>query len=285
MALACGVVLAVGNSAMAESPDNRQWLSAHHRDHLLVGKIWSSRERAFVSYEQMLARLKTARFVLLGETHPNKDHHLLQAQLLAVVAKAASDRAAPRPRVVVEMIPERFGPKLRTLDKSHPVETAKLGDTLEWQKRGWGEWENYKPIFDVAYKNGLEIVPGNLDRDKTKKIGRQGLKAVDKVLERKLSLDVAYTKAQADLLTDMLFESHCKMVPKTALAPMQLVQQARDGIMAGQMLDAPDKSVAVLIAGSGHVRRDWAVPRILKAKHVLSVAWMASYMRGGSDSR
>jgi len=258
--------MAGSNTVMAESTHNKQWMSEHYRDHLLVGKIWSSREKAFVSEENLLASLKNARFVLLGETHPNRDHHLLQARFLEEVAKASKGRAAPRSRVVVEMIPERFGPRLRAVDTSHPVKTAKLGEILEWQKRGWGKWEHYRPIFDTAYASGLEIVPGNLDRDATKKIGRQGLAAVDDKQKRKLFLDVTYTKAQSGMLTDMLFESHCKMVPKTALAPMQLVQQARDGIMAGQMLGAPANSVAVLIAGSGHVRNDWAVPRILRAK-------------------
>jgi len=270
------LVISASNPVVGESTSERQWLSGHHLDHHLVGKIWSSRDKAFVSYKQLLSSLKSARYVLLGETHPNKDHHLLQAQFLDAMAKMSqspSFGAKPpvAPRLVVEMIPQSYGPILNNFRQANPSETLELGKTLKWQKRGWGAWENYKPIFDVAYRHKLAIFPGNLDRDDVRKIGRKGIKALDEQQQRQLSLDVAYTKSQSELLADMLFDSHCKMVPKTALSPMQLVQQARDGIMASGMLGTPiketaNKTAAVLIAGSGHIRRDWAVPRILRAR-------------------
>ena len=265
-ALTCLSIGSVSTGASgAESSTGQQWQSEHYRDHKLVGKIWSSREKAFISREQLAKRVKAARFVLLGETHTNKDHHLLQAQLLAVIAKAAQERPAPSPRLVVEMIPERLGKVVAEFQQAHPRNTDKLGDVLEWKKRGWGPWKNYQPIFNTAFRYRLSIIPGNLDRTDTRKIGREGIKAIDKGLKDKLSLEVPYTKAQSDLLRDMLFESHCKMVPKAALSPMQTVQQARDGIMAHGLLGAAKGSTGVLIAGSGHIRRDWAVPRILKA--------------------
>jgi len=275
----------------AESQTGQQWLSEHHRGHLLVGKIWSSRKRAFVSRQQLVADISDARFVLLGETHTNKDHHLLQAQLLDAVAKAAKDRhPALPPRLVVEMIPQRLGPVLAAYRQANDQETQKLGDVLEWEKRGWGPWQNYQPIFDSAYSNKLSIIPGNLDRADSRKIGRQGIDAIDDALKQKLSFEVAYTKAQSELLRDMLFESHCKMVPKEALSPMQSVQQARDGIMANGLLGAANKlrgaasgSTGVLIAGSGHIRRDWAVPRILKAREPDSKIVAVSFVEVAPD--
>ncbi len=247
---------------LGESTNNNRWFSEHFQDHQLIGKVWSSREKVFISPEQLSIRLKSARFVLLGEIHTNKDHHLLQAKYLAEIAGSAKSS----PRLVVEMIPKRYGPILNKFRKAKPKQTQELGGVLEWEKRGWGEWANYKPIFDVAYRLNLDILPGNLDRKDTRKIGTKGVKALNNKETTELSLDVPYTKTQSKLLTDMLFDSHCKFVPRAALSPMQLVQQARDGFMAGAMLAAPSGSAAVLIAGSGHIRRDWAVPRILAAR-------------------
>jgi hypothetical protein len=45
---------------------------------------------------------------------------------------------------------------------------------------------------------------------------------------------------------------------------MIMVQRARDAQMAKIMAAAPARQGAVLIAGSGHVRKDWAVPSFIK---------------------
>jgi len=259
---------------LGESISGHQWKSAYFRDNPLVGKIWSSREKAFVSLNSVFSELEKAQFVLLGEIHTNKDHHLLQAQFLAAIAKSAKKA----PRLVVEMIDESFQPLLNEYRSANPTDTQGLGNILKWQKRGWGKWENYQPIFDVAYQYKLEIFSGNLDRDDVRRIGRGGAKSLKVTEKNKFALDVPFSEQQSKLLNDMLFESHCKMVPRTALSPMKLVQQVRDGIMANQMLDAPAGSTAVLIAGNGHTRLDWATPRILRARapeaKIISVAFV-----------
>jgi len=259
---------------LGESISGHQWKSEFFRDNRLVGQIWSSREKAFVTQEKVFSELTKARFILLGEIHTNKDHHLLQAQFLAAVAGSAKKP----PRLVVEMIDESFQPLLNTYRSANPTDTKGLGDILKWEKRGWGQWENYQPNFDVAYRYKLDIFSGNLDREDVRRIGRGGVKSLKDGEEQKFALDVEYTKKQSDMLNDMLFESHCKMVPRNALSPMKLVQQARDGVMAGQMLAASKGQTAVLIAGTGHTRVDWAVPRILRARapdsKIISVAFV-----------
>ena len=269
--LTCLIFLSTSSSLLAGSDNEHAWKSEHFRNNPLVGKIWSPSKRTFVPLKSVFADLVKAKFILLGESHPNKDHHLLQARFLAVVAKAAIKPA----RVVVEMVPESLGKDLRKFRQDNRDETAKLGDVLKWKKRGWGEWENYKPIFDVAYKYGLPILSGNLDRADVRRIGKSGAKEADK---QKFALDVVYTKPQIELLNGMLFDSHCKMVPREALAPMKLVQQVRDGFMANQMLAASDGEQAVLIAGAGHTRNDWAVPRILRAKAPKSTIFSIAFI-------
>ena len=44
---------------------------------------------------------------------------------------------------------------------------------------------------------------------------------------------------------------------------MLIVQRARDGALAEAMLLAGENDGAVLIAGTGHVRRDWAVAALI----------------------
>jgi uncharacterized iron-regulated protein len=255
-------------SAASISP----WQSPHHTSHQLVGKIWSLKDGKFVSRRFLRQTARTARFLLLGEIHTNKDHHRLQAEFLDLASKGKH----PATTVVVEMIPESLGgvfARYKLAGKAGDRRRSRvnknlagLGNDLKWKKRGWGPFENYRPIFKVALLNGLNVLPGNLDRKTTMTLGRKGLSSIESGRIKQWSLDTPYSKPQAKLLTDMLFDSHCGFVPRKALAPMLLVQQARDGSMATAMLQAPQGANAVLIAGSGHIRRDVAVPRVLKRK-------------------
>lgn len=237
-----------------------QWRSTHFADHPLVGKIWSVGAGRFVSRAQLENAVSKARFLLLGETHTNVDHHLLQAQILERFARSAAGRL----RLVVEMIPQGFEKKLADFRAKHHTDTKNLGTVLQWKKRGWGDWRAYKPIFDVAYKYRLGIVAGNLDTSLVRSMARGGVGVLGDDRQRALFLNEPYSAAQRTVMLDLLFESHCKLMPRKHLAPMLGVQQARDGKMAAAMLAGADGQRAALIAGAGHVRRDLGVPRILR---------------------
>ena len=48
----------------------------------LVGKIWSVADGAFISEDDLFARLASKHYVLLGEKHDNPRHHQLQAKVV-----------------------------------------------------------------------------------------------------------------------------------------------------------------------------------------------------------
>ena len=259
--------LAFNTQSLAESagPLTFAWQSTHFLKHPLVGKIWSTKQQKFVSIDQLKSEIKSSQFILLGEIHDNPDHHKWQARLL----KQIKQPDGPSPVLVVEMIPEKLGSVFGEFKKNqqNPLQNlAKLGTALKWKKRGWGDWIKYQPIFRVAIEIGARVVAGNLNREDTRRIGRKGLSVLSETERKQWSVGLNYTPAQTSLMNDLLFESHCKLVPKQALSPMLLVQRVRDGAMAGAMLSKLDNATAVLISGSGHARNDIAVPRILRAK-------------------
>jgi uncharacterized iron-regulated protein len=71
----------------------------------------------------------------------------------------------------------------------------------------------------------------------------------------------------AAALTDEIRDSHCGMLPETALPNMSLVQRLRDARMADAILQSQSKGAA-LIAGNGHVRRDRGVPWYLAERAI-----------------
>ncbi len=202
-----------------------------------------------------------ADYLLLGEIHTNPDHHTIQAMLIDAIAAAGR-----RPAIVFEMIPAGLQGRLDEYLAANPRDAAGLGAALDWQARGWPDWSIYQPVAAAALAAGLKLKAGDLDRDQLQRIGKAGAAALDAGLRRRLGLDRPLPPELEAALLETLKQSHCNLLPEAALGPMLAVQRARDGALADAMLAAGQADGAVLIAGAGHVRRDWAAAALIKAR-------------------
>lgn len=240
------------------------WKSEHFNDHPLVGQIMSG--AGDVASERSLTKaLVNARYVLVGETHTNADHHQIQAHV--ITALVSLER---RPHIVFEMVPRRLSSKFDTLGAQSAPKEWDLA--LQWTSRGWPAIEMYQPIFDVALQNDLPMLAGNIDRALSRDIARQGMSALSEDQQRSFLLKRSLSKgSQTELLSD-LASSHCGLMPKEALPRMADVQRSRDGSMAAAMLRVPQEAQTILIAGSGHVRKDRGVPFYLMAADPKSIS-------------
>lgn len=250
------VTLLATSAAMAggKSQSTDRWTSSHHKEHPLVGTIWNAKGAA-VKPAELQAAVVQATYVLLGETHPNPDHHHLQTELLQAIV--ATGR---RPAVVFEMVPHSMQAKLDAFLKSGPADAATLGGVLRWSERGWPAWDMYRPIFAAAHAAKLNILAGGIERGRLKKISREETFAR---LANELNLNNALTDKAVGSLERNIKTAHCDLLPAAALKPVVRIQRARDMYMTKAMLSAERGQGAVLIAGSGHARRDWGAGKIL----------------------
>ena len=69
-------------STMTELKKKSVWQSPLLLQHKLVGRIWRPSDGRFVDQDTLVEDLVRSSFILLGEKHDNKDHHLLQARLI-----------------------------------------------------------------------------------------------------------------------------------------------------------------------------------------------------------
>ncbi len=247
-------------------------------DNPLVGRIFDGATGAEVPLPEALERLEAAPYVVLGERHDNPDHHALQAY--AVAAMAAAGR---RPAVVWEMVDIGQQADLDAFLAGDPASPDGLADVLAWEDRGWPAFADYAPIFGAALAAGLPLRAGNLTREQVMSIARGGNDALPEAERQALSLHVPFPAALAEDLSAVLKASHCDMLPDESIPAMLLAQRARDGALARGMLDATGIGErgdgAVLITGSGHGRRDRAVPWVLEqagvdGSEVVSVAFV-----------
>jgi uncharacterized iron-regulated protein len=208
------------------------------------GRIFEVASGRTLDRAELLAALRQADAVMLGEVHDNPSHHALRGQVVAELGAQAS--------VVAEQMPRgrRVGPGN---DVRSRLEAA------GFDSRAWG-WPMYEPLFGPILEAGLPLHGASAPNDLVRQVARGGADAapVDlKVLIDRSALDGA---SLAQLDRD-LEDGHCGRLPAARLPAMRSAQRLRDASMWLALRESAGKP-AVLLAGNGHVRRDYGVPRL-----------------------
>ncbi|MEL6735728.1 MAG: ChaN family lipoprotein [Pseudomonadota bacterium] len=241
-------------------PFGANWQAQHFQDHPLVGRIFDGSGIAS-TWDAMLKATDRSDVILVGETHTNADHHAIQAAM----AKTLQGRLFV---TVFEMVPRRFQPVLDRA-RTDGLSGKELGTALEWEKRGWGSFSAYAPIFAAAQAGGSRLIAGNPNEDTTRALSRGGLEAIEQTVVDQTGLNLPVSDAvQAALIKEMA-DSHCNMLPERILPNMALVQRLRDGMMArvtkDALMEGTDSSQALIITGNGHARNDRGIPAVMQS--------------------
>ena len=258
--LASVIVAAIGCSGSARLVPVQGFSSQHGAQHPLVGSVFRGATREQVSREVLFSALGATRYVVLGETHDNRDHHELQAQLLQRFL-AAQDGAA----VAFEMLDEDDTSALTAQS------TDELAQRVEWAKSGWPAIDFYKPVFDVAFGAHARIVAAHPSAEHV----RASMQGVDEAEARDLRIDTPLPEAQIQAQYEEIRDSHCGHANDHMLTAMQRAQVYKDAFMARAV--SRTNVPTALIAGRGHARNDRAVPYFLKrlqAGNTLSIAFI-----------
>jgi uncharacterized iron-regulated protein len=254
-------------------PSGEPWQAPLGQDHPLVGRIWDVAAGEFIDSAALVDRLRRGRFVLLGEKHDNPDHHRLQAWLLR--ALIAGGR---RPAVGFEMFTVADAPAIARQLAADPIDAAGLAEAVNWQRSGWPAWTMYQPIAEAALEAKLPIIATNLAPDTARSLGQSGAAALDAAFAARHSLDRPLPPDIQAAMAEEIREAHCGYASEVQASSMLLVQRARDAQMADNLAAAGQQDGAVLIAGGGHVRRDYGIPSYLANStpeaSVISVAFL-----------
>lgn len=257
-----------------------RWQVQGNAQHPLTGRIWHPASQSWVTPAQLRAAVAKARFLLLGETHDNPDHHRLQAQLLRTFVAAGR-----RPVVAFEMLNLDQQGALDAFLQGPPDDASGLGAAVGWADTGWPPWSIYRPIAEVVLDHGLAMLAAEMPQAKVKAVAIHGLAALEPERITELGLDRPLPPAWRETMLDELYVSHCELMPRAALAGMVAAQRVRNATMARRMRAAAGEGSAVLIAGGGHARTDFGVPMRLRRNAagaaVLSVVMVEA--RAGRD--
>lgn len=221
------------------------WLSPLERDHPLAGRILDMRTGRYASRDELIQRAVSARFVILGEKHDNPDHHRLQAEVLAAML-----RAGRSPALAMEQFDREHQVALDAVRARGERDPERIAEAGRFDRKGW-RWPDYRPLVALAAANGLAILAANLSREDARAVMRSG-RTADGLAPARAALHAALERD--------IVEGHCgRRPPATLLSGMIEAQRARDAQMAA-IMERAGEAGAVLVAGSGHARRDRGAP-------------------------
>lgn len=241
--------------------------------HTLINKIWSVSKQEYISTKELDKQLSHYDAILLGETHDNPQHHMLQARIIDVLVQQKQ-----KPDIAIEMLNQNQQEAITTFQSQKNPITDEFAKVVNWKKTGWPEWSLYRPVFKSAIENNLNIIAANLNSKQIRQVIKQGAKVLSPEYQ-KLLAKYQYDKQQKTELEKEILSAHCDMLPEKMLSPMLLGQQTRDIAMTlaiQKPLNLSNNKV-VLIAGSGHTRTDYGIPYYLKSERlntkIISIAF------------
>ncbi|MFZ5426940.1 MAG: ChaN family lipoprotein [Thermodesulfobacteriota bacterium] len=224
--------------------------------------------------------LSRAEYILVGESHPSACDHEAQARVIELMASAGA-----APAVGLEMVSLDRQPSLELFNKGI-LGVDQLEAELDWG-RTWGyPFEVYRPIFEAARRHNLPLFALNAPRDIARKVGKAGLKGLS--IKERLGLPSKIIPVSKDQERDLrkVFDAHPFGSAKDQEAAWKrfvTVQALWDTTMARRAVEArvETRRPVVIIAGSGHVERDWGIGLRLAsfdpaARRILIMPW-----RGG----
>jgi uncharacterized iron-regulated protein len=230
------------------------------RAHPLSGRVWDVSRHELSTPSGLLAALERAAFVVLGETHDNRDHHLLQAELLQHFA-ATHEHAA----VAFEMLDENQASELGGAGTTADALAARV----HWSASGWPPFELYRPVFEAAIAARAHIVAAHPSAAHV----RASMAGVSEIEARALHLDRALPPQQQEAQRDEIRAGHCGQAPDAMVSAMQRAQSYKDAFMARALVQSGPPTL--LVAGRGHARGDRGVPLFLRRFGIASVLSVA----------
>lgn len=197
------------------------------------------------------ARAAGADVVILGEIHDNPAHHAIQADAVRALRPGAVVFEMLEPAQALAVTPETR------------IDAGTLAAALGWEASGWPDFTMYYPIFTAAGRAAIH--GGALPRDLVRRAMTEGAAAAFGPEAGRYGLELPLPAAEQAAREAEQAEAHCGALPPEMLPGMVTAQRLRDAALARAVVQAVTETGApvVLIAGSGHARRDWGVPAAL----------------------
>lgn len=204
-----------------------------------------------ISKSNFLSQLEQNKYILLGEQHDNNFHHDAKIEIF-----------------------DHFKNKNIKIATEHLV----FGENILWQQdtkksllrggfdfQGW-QWPQHENLYNFLNQNNLHLSGANLsDNDLLAIVKNQKVGSIAQPEEKLKRFELE--KNAQEILENELVASHCGFIKKEQTKPLQIMQLAKDVAMSETLIGSRSDFV-FLIAGNNHIRKDFAIPKILEKSGV-----------------
>lgn len=189
--------------------------------------------------------------VIVGEVHDNPDHHLTQAEIIAMIGPTA---------VVFEMLTAEQAMRVT----SDTIDAPDLGGILGWEDAGWPDFTMYASVF-AASRNAKII--GAAPSDFAARQARDDIILAFRDSADAYGLTQPLPAEEQAAREQGMQDGHCGALPPDILPWFVDQQRFRDAVFARATVQASERlgGPIVVITGNGHARRDWGMPVYLTA--------------------
>ncbi len=219
--------------------------------------------------DRIIPELLGKRVIFVGEQHNRFEHHINQLHIIQQFHKAGSDFG-----VGMEMFKKPFQGIIDAYLSDDIDEQAFLHQTRYFEEWGY-DYHLYKPIVDFIKKNHIPLVALNLPEKITRQVSRYGIETLDPADKDLIpeSLDFSDNRYAHDLRE--VFALHNG---QEALQDFNYFYQAQvlwDETMAEtahQFLQKSPQRKLIVLAGNGHLRHRYGIPKRLHRRIMTSSA-------------
>jgi len=252
---ACNSPAKQADTRAAEEPAPRE---ARFESYLPAGELFKTSRKS--SFDDMVEELAEADIVYVGETHTDKEHHLLQLRVIEALWERGRLHA-----IGMEMFQRRFQPFLVDYVEGR-IDEEEFLEKTEYEKR-WGyPIELYRPILAFARRKKLPLIALNVENEIRSGVREGGVESLSD--EERATLPALDTTNQDHRA--FLRESYKRHLPpgkepdEEKFERFYLIMCLWDDVMADSIVrwfrTAPDDAQMVVLAGSGHLANRYGIP-------------------------
>ena len=128
---------------------------------------------------------------------------------------------------------------------------SEFQEAANWSKSGWPAYEIYQPLIQSVYRQNL--IPGAASPTRSQLMAQTMGNGQESAFEP-LRID------QHQQLSKDIERAHCGYLKAQMIELMTAVQVFKDRTMAHELRSQTGFKRGVLIAGNGHIRKDYGVP-------------------------
>ncbi len=187
----------------------------------------------------------------IGEIHDNPQHHAVQAEMVSSLQPAA---------IVFEMLTAEQAALMTPALREDP---DALALALDWASTGWPDFGYYYPI--IAAASQAQIYGAGVPRDTARAAMSDGVVLAFGADASQYGLTEPLPDDQQAARLLLQAKAHCGALPPDMLPAMIDIQRLRDAVLARTTLAAlaDTGGPVAVIAGNGHLRKDWGMPALL----------------------